>query len=174
MKNILIISSTKNSNLELSKDIKDFLDKEKKFKSEIINLEDFELPLFTPTIEKNFIENSELPPNVNKIKDKLINSYAMIWCSPEYNGGIAPIVTNTISWISRVTDNWKEAFQDKTMLVCTSSGGNGKNFISGFNTQLEYLGAKPFEDSIISTKKRKIDQNEFNRILHFFCDRLNN
>ena len=56
MKNLLIISTTKNSNLELSEDIKFFLDKENKFNSKIVVLEDFNLPLYNPTIEMKFRE----------------------------------------------------------------------------------------------------------------------
>ena len=45
MKNLLIISSTKNSNYELSKDIKKFFDNKEGVKCSIISLEQFDLPL---------------------------------------------------------------------------------------------------------------------------------
>tara|TARA_X000000950_G_scaffold288355_1_gene404673 strand:- start:33 stop:554 length:522 start_codon:yes stop_codon:yes gene_type:complete len=173
MKNLLIISTTKNSNLELSEDIKFFLDKENKFNSKIVVLEDFNLPLYNPTIEMKFREKSSFPESILEIKRILSESYAVIWCSPEYNGGIAPVVTNSISWISRVTDDWKQAFNKKKMLICTSSGGNGNNFITGFKLQLAYLGAEIFENSIISTKKKKYDREYFEKVLTDFCRLLN-
>ncbi len=46
MKNLLIISSTKNSNFELSQEIKSFFDKQGNFSSSVISLEEFDLPLF--------------------------------------------------------------------------------------------------------------------------------
>ena len=67
-----------------------------------------------------------------------------LWCSPEYNGGVSPILTNMIAWISRATDDWREGFKDKHSLVCSSSGGNGKHFIEGFHCDLSYLGSKRF------------------------------
>ena len=88
------------------------------------------------------------------MKDFLISSDALIWCSPEYNGGISPILTNVIAWISRATDDWRDGFKDKHSLVCSSSGGNGTNFVKGFTIQLSYLGSKVMEKSIIKTKKR--------------------
>ena len=92
----------------------------------------------------------------------------MIWCSPEYNGGISPIVTNTIAWISRATDDWKEGFKDKHCLICTSSGGNGKNFIKGFEMQLKYLGSNVFDRSLIKTKAKNIEEFEFTSVLTDF------
>ncbi len=92
----------------------------------------------------------------------------MIWCSPEYNGGISPIVTNSIAWISRATEDWKEGFKDKHALICTSSGGNGKNFIKGFKIQLGYLGSIIFERSLIQTKAKELDKNEFSSVLDDF------
>ena len=42
MKNILIVSSTKNSNFDLSNEIKSFLDKKDDITSSVISLEEFE------------------------------------------------------------------------------------------------------------------------------------
>ena len=52
MKNLLIISSTKNSNYELSKDIKKFFDNKEGVKCSIISLEQFDLPLYKPELEQ--------------------------------------------------------------------------------------------------------------------------
>ena len=53
-------------------------------------------------------------------------------------------------------------------LICTSSGGNGINFIKGFKLQLDYLGAQVMDKSIIKTKKKDIEKNEFLEILGKF------
>ena len=54
MKNILIVSSTKNSNYQLSNDIKGFFDEKKDISSSIISLEEFDLPLYNPSLEQKF------------------------------------------------------------------------------------------------------------------------
>ena len=127
MPKLLIISSTKNSNFDLSKSIKSYIKETKDLNCEVVSLEDFDLPLYTPTLEEKFKKNHSFPQNIEKSKNLICSSNAIIWCSPEYNGGISPIVTNAIAWISRATEDWKEGFKDKPSLICTSSGGNGKN-----------------------------------------------
>ena len=54
MKNLLIISSTKNSNFQLSQEIKSFFDKKENISSSVISLEELDLPLFMPSLEENF------------------------------------------------------------------------------------------------------------------------
>ena len=102
-----------------------------------------------------------------------MKSDALIWCSPEYNGGVSPILTNMIAWISRATDDWREGFKDKHSLVCSSSGGNGKHFIEGFSLQLSYLGSKVMDKSIIKTKKNDINKSDFEGILSDFYNSFN-
>ena len=97
----------------------------------------------------------------------------MIWCSPEYNGGISPILTNVIAWISRATEDWRDGFKDKHSLVCSSSGGNGNNFVKGFTIQLSYLGSKVMNKSIIKTKKKDLEKPEFEGILNQFYNIIN-
>ncbi len=172
MSKLLIISSTKNSNLKLSMTIKDYIEKKKNLTCKVISLEDFNLPLYTPTLEEVYKKDKSFPENIEISKDLICSSQAMIWCSPEYNGGISPIVTNAIAWISRATDDWKEGFKDKHSLICTSSGGNGQNFIKGFKIQLNYLGSKVFEQSLIQTKAKKIDKDNFSKVLNSFCENI--
>ena len=172
MEKILIISSTRNSNFDMSKKIKNFFDGLAPTVTELICLEDFSLPLFTPTLEMQFKNNEDFPEDIGKIKDFLLSSKAIVWCSPEYNGGISPILTNAIAWISRATDDWKDGFKDKHSMICTSSGGNGTNFIKGFALQLNYLGSIVFEESIIKTKKSSENQTDLKKTLMIFKEKF--
>ena len=172
MKKLLIVSSTKNSNFQLSKEIKDFFGDNKEISCNVISLEDFDLPLYKPYLEENFKKKDEFPGDIERIKNFFLESDAFVWCSPEYNGGISPILTNVIAWISRATIDWKEGFKDKHSLICTSSGGNGKHFIKGFTLQLDYLGAKVMDESIIRTNKKDVEENEFKEILTKFLKKF--
>ena len=173
MSNLLIVSSTKNSNYDLSLEIMDYFKNIHNFDSKVISLEDFDLPLYTPTLEEQFKQNKSFPDSIEEVKNILNNSSSIIWCSPEYNGGISPILTNTIAWISRATEDWREAFNNKNILICSSSGGNGKNFIKGFKIQLEYLGSNVMESSIIKTKKDGLDELKFKNVLLDFYKKIN-
>ncbi len=172
MKNILIVSSTNNSNFELSNNINDFFKNKDGVSSSVISLEDFNLPLFKPSLEEDYKSNNSFPQDIEKVKNLIISSDAIIWCSPEYNGGISPILTNMIAWISRATEDWKDGFKDKHSLICSSSGGNGRNFIKGFSIQLSYLGSKVMEESIVITKKKEVSTSEFEDILGKFYNKF--
>tara|TARA_Y100000991_G_scaffold126337_1_gene95145 strand:+ start:180 stop:707 length:528 start_codon:yes stop_codon:yes gene_type:complete len=173
MKNLLIISSTKNTNFDLSQDIKSFFDNKNGVNCSIISLEEFNLPLYRPDLEEEFKALSSFPKDIDKVKNFIVKSDALIWCSPEYNGGVSPILTNMIAWISRATDDWRDGFKDKHSLVCSSSGGNGKHFIEGFTLQLSYLGSKVMDKSIIKTKKNDIIKSDFEDILGDFYNSIN-
>ena len=172
MKNLLIVSSTKNSNFQLSKEIKDFFGDNKEINCNVISLEDFDLPLYKPDLEENFKRKDEFPGDIERIKNLFLESDAFVWCSPEYNGGISPILTNVIAWISRATENWKDGFKDKHSLICSSSGGNGNNFVKGFSIQLDYLGSIFFDRHIIKTNAKDIDKEQFSTIIDSFCSKL--
>ena len=172
MKNLLIISSTKNTNYELSLEIRDFFSSTDELKCSVISLEEFNLPLYTPTLEASFKDKGVFPVDIGKIKNEILKSDALIWCSPEYNGGISPILTNAIAWISRATDDWKDGFKDKHSMICTSSGGNGTNFIKGFALQLNYLGSIVFEESIIKTKRSSENQKDLKKTLMIFKEKF--
>ena len=168
MKKLLIVSATPFSNFDLSEQIKVYLEKKPDLTCQIISLEDFNLPLFTPSLEVKIKEQNNYPKEITEIKSMLVSADATIWCSPEYNGGISPIITNTIAWVSRIGDDWKEGFDGKKTLICSSSGGNGNNFVKGFSIQLSYLGANILEKSLIKTKKNGIKTEEFFEVLDNF------
>ena len=50
---------------------------------------------------------------------------SFVFCGPEYNGSIPPIISNTIAWISVSTEHWRDGFKDKNAFIATSSGGPG-------------------------------------------------
>lgn len=174
MKHLLIISSTRNSNFDLSQKIKSFFDNKDNLISKIISLEDFDLPLYTPSLEETFKAEKNFPDEIKNLKEILLESHSIIWCSPEYNGGISPIVTNAIAWISRATVDWKDAFNNKNMLICSSSGGNGKSFVEGFKIQLKYLGSNVMQESLIQTKKNTITNVELDKTLSNFYFKIIN
>ena len=168
MKKLLIVSATPFSNFDLSEQIKVYLEKKSDLSCQIISLEDLNLPLFTPSLEVKIKEQNNFPKEITEIKSMLVSADATIWCSPEYNGGVSPIITNTIAWVSRIGDDWKEGFEGKKTLICSSSGGNGNNFVKGFSIQLSYLGANILEKSLIKTKKNGIKTEEFTEVLDSF------
>jgi len=134
MSNILIISATSKNNLQLAEKINE-IGKEEYSDMEIINAEQFHIPLFTPSEYKIGI-----PPDVEPITKLFQSARAFIFCAPEYNGSIPPIISNLIAWITVSTRQWREVFNGKAGLIATYSAGNGQNFLRSMRIQMEHLG----------------------------------
>ena len=147
MKKILIVSVTAGNNLILAKRINELFE----LKTEIIILEDYQLPLYTGKVK---LKNRTM---IEDLCGKVIEASGFVFCGPEYNGGSAPILTNAITWISVSTDYWRDAFSDKIGLIATHSGGNGSSFLSTFRQQLEFLGVVVYPRSIIVNKNREFN-----------------
>ena len=134
MKNILIVSATSGNNYILAQEVESLF-KTKQANCKLIKLDDFSIPLYNPQLEKT--TNNE---DISKIDELFQNADGFIFCAQEYNGTIPPILTNAIAWISVKTSNWRGAFNGKTALICTHSGGVGNNFKNSLRIQLNHLG----------------------------------
>lgn len=159
MSEVIIIAGSNNKNLELAKAFEAQLNNES-VKSEIIDLTTLDLPLYTPQEHQK-----GAPKQIHEYIDKLDNAKGVIVCAPEYNGGVPPVVTNFIAWISTSGDkDWRRCFNGKPAIVSSFSGGGGIHLLSALRQQLAYIGmnvlgrqiqcngAKPInEDSIIAT-----------------------
>ena len=93
------------------------------------------MPLYHPKIE----ETTDCE-DISKLDSLFQDADGFIFCTPEYNGSIPPILTNAFAWISVKTSNWRGAFNGKSALICTHSGGAGNNLISALRIQLNHLG----------------------------------
>ena len=169
MKEVIIISATSFSNYDLSLKIKNILEKIN-IKCEIINLEEYDLPLFTAN---NFKENkNNISLKIDRITKKFIKSSGLIFCSPEYNGSIPPIVTNCIAWISVATDYWRDAFINKIGLIASSSGGDAVKYNTAMKNQLEHLGAIVFPRIINVSSNKSFNPKSTKKILLDFTNLL--
>lgn len=158
MKSILIISATKGSNLVLAKKIGGHVSSD----YEIISLEDYMMPLYSPGLKVR--ENN----NIEMLSRKFIQSKGFIFCAPEYNGGSPPILTNTITWLSVYTDDWRGIFNNKKAIIATHSGGAGFKFLTSFRSQLEHLGSLVYPRDIVVNKNKKFNPQSVKDILHEF------
>ena len=137
MKNVVIIVATKNSNYTLAENLLELIDC-KKYNVKLSSLEDFDLPLFLAS-EYDKLKDKYLN-EIKSITDLLVESDGLIVCAPEYNGGIPPIITNALAWISVSTNYWRDAFVNKISLIATSSGGPAIKYNIAMKNQLEHLG----------------------------------
>ena len=92
---------------------------------EILDLNDFQMPLFSVDVEKEIGKHSLAQAFLDKIgsADILVISLA------ENNGNYAAAFKNIFDWCTRIR---KDVFQDKPMLLMsTSTGANGATSVLG-------------------------------------------
>lgn len=157
---IRIISATSGNNLKLAQALES-VTKELGGEAEVINLEDLNLPLYTPGEQKN-----GTPENVAQITEKLTSSKGTIWLAPEYNGSIPPIVTNAIAWVSTTGgEDWRNAFNYRFAVVGTHSGGGGAKLVGAMRQQLEHLGTTVLARSVVTNYQKELNPDSAKAIV---------
>lgn len=149
MKKVQIITASSGKNLEIAQSIVERL-KLKSVSGEILDLTSLNLPLYISGGELGSQHKNTICDLVNKFKD----THHFFFLAPEYNGGIPPVLTNLISWISVTTKDWREAFNGKHAAIGTYSGGTGANVIAAMRLQMAYIG--------FNTVGRAISANDSN------------
>jgi NAD(P)H-dependent FMN reductase len=162
VKKILIISATNDKNLVLAKELDNIISK-MNVQTGLLCIQDLDLPLFD--FEK--VENED---TINDLIDKLQQSSGFIICAPEYNGGVPPVLSNAITWISVKSKHWRDAFNGKFALIGTHSGGDGNRFITAFKSQLEYMGTNVLARTIVVSNDNTLDKKSATKIIKSFVD----
>ena len=162
MKKILIISATNDKNLVLAKELDNIISK-MNVQTGLLCIQDLDLPLFD--FEKVVNEDT-----INDLIDKLQQSSGFIICAPEYNGGVPPVLSNAITWISVKSKHWRDAFNGKFALIGTHSGGDGNRFITAFKSQLEYMGTNVLARTIVVSNDNTLDKKSATKIIKSFID----
>ena len=104
---------------------------------EVIDLNDFEMPMYAPDLESK----EGIPDHTTKFKEKLDTADAFVISMAEYNGNYAPVFKNTQDWLSRIDRNiWGNK---PVFLLATSPGKMGA--LSSLNiakASFPHMGAK--------------------------------
>lgn len=93
--------------------------------AELIDPREHVLPLFDQEIE----DASGLPETAKLLKRKFLAADGLVFCAPEYNSSITPLMKNLIDWVSRTESDDEPplaAYQGKVAgLLSASPGGFG-------------------------------------------------
>ena len=157
-KKILLVSATRGKNYELAQDLKEIIDNTTSIDTAVINLESYGLTLYMPDIET---ENE----TASALSAEFENADGFVFCAPEYNGGLPPILTNAFTWISVTTANWRDGFKDKYAVIATRSAGSGQRFLIAFRSQLEYMGTLVMPKTIVVTNTQSLNRKSAERTL---------
>ena len=87
----------------------------------IIDLRDFQMPLYDEDLEKK----EGLSSNTRKLKELMLSHHGFLISSPEYNSSISGVLKNTIDWTSRQGDDESpmSCFKDKVAGIMSASPG---------------------------------------------------
>jgi NAD(P)H-dependent FMN reductase len=147
MKKIIILVGSENSNLKLGERFAVSVENQGG-QAELMNTVDIELPLYLPNAEKQGV-----PDAINICNDKMVEADGVIVVAPEYNGGVPPVLSNFIAWLSVAgNDDWRQGFRGKKAAVATYSGGAGAYVLIALRLQLSHLGANVLGKQLQSNK----------------------
>lgn len=108
-------SSAKSINHQLVRYVASLLEN---VETQILNLNDFELPLFSEDTEAELGQ----PALAKAFLDKIGNSDAVIISFAEHNGSYTVAYKNIFDWASRINP---QVFQNKPMILLAASPGSG-------------------------------------------------
>lgn len=150
MKKIAIIIASVVENRELALKIDEVV-KELGQESEIIDLVDLDLPLYTSLLE----DSAGIPQKAKELTQLLLAFDALIVVSPEYNGSMPPVLTNAIAWVSRVGDDFRAVFNQKFIALASHSGGGGLRGNDAMRSMFSYLGANILTREILTNYSKE-------------------
>lgn len=132
---VLILLASQGSNLTLAENLQQHLTK-LDCPAEIVDLVELNLPLYSGKAEQEGV-----PEIAVELTTRIAEAKALVVVSPEYNGSIPPVFSNSLAWVSRSGgSNWREAFTGKWAALATHSGGGGQKVLQAIRGQLEHLG----------------------------------
>ena len=149
---ILVASST--NNLKLAEKLVE-LANEQNVETELINLVDLNLPLYN-TIEEG---KNGIPASATLLAEKILSLKAFIIVAPEYNGVMPAVLNNAMSWTSRATENWRDAFSEKVVGLATHSGGGGTKVLQAMRIQFQHLGANILARELLTSYEKALNED---------------
>ncbi|NVJ54301.1 MAG: NAD(P)H-dependent oxidoreductase [Campylobacteraceae bacterium] len=154
MSKIGILVASANNNLKLGQRLQE-LAKEVGVESEVINLVDLNLPLYS-TVEE---EKNGLPEAAKELAGKILTLRTFIVVAPEYNGVMPPVLNNAMAWTSRTTKDWRDAFNEKIVGLATHSGGGGQKGLQAMRIQFQHLGANILAREILTSYDKPLNED---------------
>lgn len=96
---------------------------EKGANATFVDLADYPMPIYDGDLESS----DGLPVNAKKLKQLFVEHQGLFIASPEYNSSLAPLLKNSVDWISRPQDSTEPglvAFADKVAALTATSPGH--------------------------------------------------
>jgi len=134
---------------------------------EVLDLNDFDMPLFSVDLEKEIGQHEK----AKLFLDKIANADVIVVSLAENNGSYSVAFKNVFDWSSRIS---KEVFQQKPMLLmATSPGPRGgatvldiaKNAFPRYGAQVKAVFSLPSFNDNFDLGQNKISNSELDKEL---------
>ena len=155
MNQICIILADEGSNLKLAESVQSYL-KSKSVQVSFLNLLSLDLPLYTYPKELEL----GIPEAVNDMVSQFQQSTGFVVVSPEYNGGIPPVLSNAIAWATRATNEWRASFNEKPVGMASYSYTGAANLFVSLRIQLSYIGLNVLARPIAASPDKPLNNDD--------------
>jgi NAD(P)H-dependent FMN reductase len=162
MSDTLILVGSNHKNLELAQAFRQVFEA-KGLNPSLVDLVGLNLPLYTPVTEE------QAPDAVNQLCSQCMQAKRFVFITPEYNGGIAPALTNAIAWISRSdAADWLTVFNGKMAAMGSVSGGGGLHALMALRMQLGYIGLTVLGRQVVVNAHKPLNESAIQDIADAF------
>ena len=159
MTKILIVAASEVKNFELALKFQEQL-KALGQTAEILKLVELDLPLYSSISEAKY-EGKAL---LGRWFEELQQAQGFVFLAPEYNGGLPPVFTNFLAWVSRTSKEWRECFNGKSAAIATFSGGGGQHALMAMRLQLSYIGINVLGRQIVAHSAKPADDRSIEAV----------
>ncbi|MEO9853901.1 MAG: NAD(P)H-dependent oxidoreductase [Reichenbachiella sp.] len=103
---------------------------------EVIDLRDYDAPIYSSDLEK-----AGIPESIQALVSKLAEADAYIIGAPEHNGSLSAFFKNILDWASRLEGKF---FGGKPALLLSTSGGprGAAGSLADLNTKMKYFAGE--------------------------------
>ncbi len=134
MKHVCVVAGSNGKNLVLAQTFKEHLES-LGHRVSLLDLVAADLPLYSPLQHGKLSGAQAIEP----FKEALAAD-RFVFVSPEYNGGLTPVLNNFIAWCSTSAKDWRVHFNGKRAAIATHSGGDGLQALVMMRLQFSYIG----------------------------------
>lgn len=182
MKKVLLFAASNNPESINGKLIKYTAGLFKKHKTNVLELQDYPLPVYSPVTE----EEEGIPGNVMLFKDQILRHDAFVISVAEHNRSVTAAFKNTLDWLSRTGKDYSNLLSGKTILLISTSPspGGARTALANAQTMLSAFGAtlftgtmslvSYFENVSFTSSGMQIREKEFSDNLSKCVEQLEN
>ena len=156
---LLICTASSGKNLQLAMRLQE-LAAEIGLPAEVLDLAENALPLYSPQAEAE-----GTPEGFEAIESQFQRARGFVFCAPEYNGSIPPVLTSAVAWLSVSGSDFRSLFNGKPVGLATHSGGGGQKVLVAMRLHFAHLGANVLGRELQTNRNKPLNEDSARNVL---------